>query len=69
MQQFHSSQAAFLCSCDISSLFSDTLSTETIQICAYTPYSRKLVPVNIPTAELLNVATVPIEFSFNDTMY
>jgi len=57
---------SFLCSFDISNLFTNVPLAETIQICADTLYNGKLI---LPFIELLNTATFSVEFSFNNTMY
>jgi len=63
---------SFLCSFDISSLFTDLPLAETIQICADTRYNGKLIPPNFPKnifIKLMNTATSSVEFCFNNTMY
>ena len=62
----------FLCSFDISSLFTNVPLQETIEICANALYDDDLVPLPFPRKifiELMQTATSSVEFSFNDTMY
>jgi len=63
---------SFLCSFDISSLFTNVPLAETIKICADTLYNGKLISPDFPKSifiELMNTATSSIEFSFSNTMY
>ena len=62
----------FLCSFDISSLFTNVPLAETVQICADTLYDGDLSPTQFSKEifiELMNIATTPAEFSFNNVMY
>ena len=62
----------FLCSFDISSLFTNVPLQETIEICANALYDDNLVPLPFPRKifiELMQTATSSVEFSFNNTMY
>ena len=62
----------FLCSFDISSLFTNVPLQETIEICANALYDDDLVLPPFPRKifiELMQTATSSVEFSFNDTMY
>ena len=62
----------FLCSFDISSLFTNVPLAETIQICADTLYDGDLSPPQFSKEifiELMNIATTSAEFSFNNVMY
>ena len=62
----------FICSFDISSLFTNIPLAETIQICADTFYDGDLSPPQFSKEifiELMNVATTSAEFSFNNVMY
>ena len=73
MQQLtFDSDDCFLCSFDISSLFTDVPLAETIQICADTLYDGDLLPPQFSKEifiELMNIATTYAEFSFNNVMY
>ena len=62
---------SFLCSYDISSLFTNVPLAETIQICADTLYNGQLPHLNFQESfiELINVATKSVEFSFNNVMH
>ena len=63
---------SFLCSHDISSLFTNVPLDETLQICADTLYNGHLPPpqfLKVIFIELMNVATKSVEFSFNNVMY
>ena len=62
----------FLSSFDISSLFINVPMAETIQICADTLYDGDLSPSQFFQEifmELMNIATISAEFSFNNVMY
>ena len=62
----------YLCSFDISSLFTNVPLKETIGICAEVLYKDPSSTPPIPQAvfiELMESATSSVEFSFNDTMY
>jgi len=63
---------SFLCSFDISILYTNVSLAETIQICTDTLNNRKLIPLDFPKnifIELMNIATSSVEFSFNNTIY
>ena len=63
---------AFLCSLDISSLFTNVPLDETIEICADALYRGHLDCPPIPEdtfRELMLIATRGVEFSFNNQMY
>ena len=67
-----SSSSVFLCSFDISSLFTNVPLAETIQICAETLYNDFLTPPPLPRnvfVELMHLATSSVEFSFNNNMH
>ena len=62
----------YLCSFDISSLFTNVPLKETIGLCAEALYKDPSSTPPIPQAvfiELMESATSSVEFSFNDTMY
>ena len=62
----------FLCSFNISSLFTNVPLAETIQICADALYSSEHPPASFPRqifVELMEMATSSVEFSFNDIMH
>ena len=64
--------SVFLCSFDISSLFTNVPLAETIQICADALYSSEHPPAPFPRqifVELTEMATSSVEFSFNDIMH
>ena len=64
--------SVFLCSFDISSLFTNVPLAETIQICADALYSLEHPPAPFPRqifVELMEMATSSVEFSFNDIMH
>ena len=64
--------SVFLCSFDISSLFTNVPLAETIQICADALYSSEHPPAPFPRqifVELMEMATSCVEFSFNDIMH
>ena len=66
------SDQTFLCSFDISSLFTNIPLGETIQICADSLYESNLTPPIMDKdvfIELMNIATTFVEFSFNNKMY
>ena len=66
------SDQTFLCSFDISSLFTNIPLGETIQICADSLYESNLTPPIMDKdffIELMNNATTSVEFSFNNKMY
>ena len=64
---------SFLCSFDISSLFTNVPLAETIQICADTLYEGdRIVPLTFPNdifVQLMTAATSCVEFSFNNIMF
>ena len=67
-----SPSSVFLCSFDISSLFTNVPLAETIQICAETLYNDFLTPPPLPRnvfVELTHLATSSVEFSFNNNMH
>ena len=64
--------SVFLCSFDISSLFTNVPLAETIQICADSLYNDFLTPLPLPRnvfVELMNLATSSVEFTFNNNMH
>ena len=65
-----SPSSVFLCSFDISSLFTNVLLAETIQICADALYNNNVLPKpSFPRdifVELMQLATSSVEFSFNN---
>ena len=66
-----SPSSVFLCSFDISSLFTNVPLAETMQICADTLYNDFLTPPPLPRnvfVELMRLAT-SVEFSFNNSMH
>ena len=66
------SDQTFLCSFDISSLFTNIPLEETIQICADSLYESNLTPPIMDKdvfIELMNIATTSVEFSFNNKIY
>ena len=68
------SDKTFLCSFDISSLFTNIPLVETIQICADSLYESNLTPPGMGEdvfIELMNIATncTSVELSFNNKMY
>ena len=66
------SDQTFLCSFDISSLFTNILLAGTIQICADSLYESNLTPPIMDKdvfIELMNIATTSVEFNFNNKMY
>ena len=61
--------SVFLCSFDVSSLFTDVLLAETIEICADALYNSDLTPTPFPRnilGELMETATRSVELSFNN---
>ena len=64
---------SFLCSFDISSLFTNVPLAETIQNCADTLYEDdRIVPPTLPKdifVQLMTAATACVEFSFNNIMF
>ena len=66
------SDQTFLCSFDISSLFTNIPLEETIQICADSLYESNLTPPIMDKdvfIEIMNIATTSVEFSFNNKIY
>ena len=66
------SDQTFLCSFDMSSLFTNIPLRETIQTCADSLYESNLTPAIMDKdvfMEFMNVATTSVEFSFNNKMY
>ena len=64
--------SVFLCSFDITSLFTNVPLAETIQICADALYTSEHPLAPFPRnifVELMEMATSSVEFSFNNTMY
>ena len=64
--------SVFLCSFDISSLFTNVPLAETIQICADALYNNDLPQPSFPRdifVESMQLATSSVEFSFNNNMY
>ena len=64
--------SVFLCSFDISSLFTNIPLAETIQICDDALYSSEHPPAPFPRqifVELMEMATSSVELSFNDIMH
>jgi len=68
-----SPSSVFLCSFDISSLFTNVPLAETIQIFADALYNNNVLPKpSFPRdifVELMQLATSSVEFSFNNNMY
>ena len=66
------SDQTFLCSFDISILFTNIPLGETIQICGDSLYDSNMTPPIMDKdvfIELMNIATTSVEFSFNNKMY
>ena len=64
--------SVFLCSFDVSSLFTNVPLAETIEICADALYNSVLTPPPFPRnifVELMQTATCSVEFSFNNIMH
>ena len=72
MQNLDIDPNAFMCSSDVSSLFTNVPLDETIKICAEALYdqseSQPVIPKDV-FVELIKSATSSVEFSFNNTMY
>ena len=67
-----SPSSAFLCSFDISSLFTNVPLAETIEICADALYNDDSMAPSFPRnifVELMQLATSSVEFSFNNNMH
>ena len=64
---------SFLCSFDISSLFTNVPLAETIQICADTLYEDdRIAPPTLPKdifVQLMTAVTSCVEFSYNNIMF
>ena len=64
--------SVFLCSFDISSLFTNVPLAETIEICADALYNDELMAPSFPRnifVELMQLATSSVEFSFNNNIH
>ena len=64
--------STFMCSFDISSLFTNVPLAETIQICADSLYNFLPTPTTFPRnvfVELMELATCSVDFSFNNIMH
>ena len=72
MQNLDIDPNVFMCSFDVSSLFTNVPLEETIKICSEALYdqsnSRPVIPKDV-FVELMKSATSSVEFSFNNTMY
>ena len=72
MQNFDIDPNAFMCSFDVSSLFTNVPLDETLKICSEALYdqsdSQPLIPKDV-FVELMKSATSSVEFSFNNTIY
>ena len=72
MQNLDNNPNVFMCSFDVSSLFTNVPLDETIKICSDALYDdsdlQPLIPRNV-FVELMKSATSSVEFSFNNTMY
>ena len=72
MQNLDIDPNVFMCSFDVSSLFTNVPLDETIKICSEALYdqsnSRPVIPKDV-FVELMKSATFSVEFSFNNTMY
>ena len=72
MQNLDIDPNVFMCSFDVSSLFTNVPLDETIKICSEALYdqsnSRPVIPKDV-FVELMKSATSSVEFSFNSTMY
>ena len=72
MQNLDIDPNVFMCSFDVSSLFTNVTLDETIKICSEALYhqsnSRPVIPKNV-FVELMKSATSSVEVSFNNTMY
>ena len=67
-----SPSSVFLCSFDISSLFTNVPLAETIEICADTLYNDESMVPSFPRnifVELIQLATSSLEFNFNSNMH
>ena len=72
MQNLDIDPNVFMCSFDVSSLFTNVSLDEIIKICSDALYDdsdlQPLIPKNV-FVELMKGATFSVEFSFNNTMY
>ena len=72
MQNLEIDPNVFICSFDVSSLFTNVPLDETIKICSEVLYdesdSQPIIPKDV-FVELVKNATSSVEFSFNNTMY
>ena len=72
MQNLDIDPNVFMCSFDVSSLFTNVPLDETIKICSEAFYDQSNSPPVIPKdvfVELMKRASSSVEFSFNNTMY
>ena len=72
MQNLYIDSNVFMCSFDVSSLFTNVPLDETIEICSEALYSKSdLQPVlpNNVYVELMKSATSSVNFNFNNTTY
>ena len=72
MQNLDIDSNVFMCSFDVSSLFTNVPLDETIKICSEALYSDSDLQPVIPKdvfVELIRSATFSVEFSFNITVY
>ena len=73
MQHFRlDSEAFFVCSFDISSLFTNIPVKEIPKVCADSLYNREFIPPTIDKAlftEILTASTISVKFSFNNAMH
>ena len=72
MQNLDIDPNVFMCSFDVSSLFTNVPLDEAVKICSEALYdqsnSRPIIPKDV-FVELMKSATSSVEFSFNNTMY
>ena len=72
MQNLDIDPNVFMCSFDVSSLFTNVFLDETIKICLEALYDdsdlQPLIPKDV-FVELMKSATSSVDFSFNNTMY
>ncbi len=64
--------SSYMCSFDVKSLFTNVPLAETIKICIDQLYHSDITQPDIPESiclEMLRMATVDVEFSFNNSMY
>ena len=72
MQNLDIERNVFVCSFDVSSLFTNVPLDKTIKICSEAFYDKSDSQSVIPTDvffELVKIATSSVDFSFNNTMY